>query len=172
MSKIPPKLNIAFLSLTMIIMPILSSLAQVEEAIDTEQTPAIYISPDIENFFDTETLIVDIMAEPAGTPVNLAYVNLSYPPDKVILQSVNYADSFCELQILEQVDNEAGNLFIACGTTSREIATTSPIASLYFEKINTGMADFNFNDAGLLAADGYGTSLDIAAENHRIEIVK
>lgn len=134
--------------------------------------PKIFIQPNPDDFSNPDTLTLDIKADPAGTPINLAYINLKYPVDKLTLKSVNYSDSFCELQIFEEINEESGELFLACGTTSREMNASSTIARLTFEKLSSGMAELYFNDAGLLASDGYGTNILSSAENNWMEVLK
>lgn len=147
-------------------------LAELDEPPATEEIATIYFAPDYGSFLSHDELIIDIIVNPANQATNLAYLDINFDQNLLSLETIDYSSSFCHFKILEIVDNQTGNLILACGTEKTDLATTSPIVRLTFFKLNTGIAKFSFNNTSLLISDGLGTEILTSNEVHYIEISK
>ncbi len=162
MKKIVKKILILYL-ISLIIIPN-ASLAETQ--VD------LFVVPDYSSYLDPDYLILDILTNNNEEIYNTISIRIKYPQEKLIIDSINYENSFCEIMVNEKIDNEKGILNISCGNTEPESATTTNLFRINFNKIESGWAEISLNSSEILAHDGLGTNIIGSTEDHNFYIYK
>jgi hypothetical protein len=137
-----------------------------------EKTASLFLLPDYSSFFNPDYLILDLIVDSGGQPINAININLSFPTSKLKLVNINKEQALCSLLINETNNNEEGQYGLTCGTSKKIIAKTS-ILRLTFQKLEAGWAKIKIlEDSSVLAHDGLGTDILGNREIHNIFIVK
>ena len=119
---------------------------------------ALFLTPVRQKNGDLLTL--DLVVDPAGEEINTVSTEISFPTDKLSLETLSKDNSFCSFFVEEKIDNAAGKVKISCVAPYPGTDKWSNVVSLTFRQINTGAADLNLSDDSLvLANDGYGTNV-------------
>jgi hypothetical protein len=118
----------------------------------------LFLTPVREKNSDSFTL--DLVVDPSGEEINAVETEISFPTDKLSLESLSKENSFCSFFIEEKTDNVAGKIKISCTAPYPGTDKLSNVASLTFKIINAGAADLSLSaDSLVLANDGYGTNV-------------
>jgi len=115
----------------------------------------------------------DVIAK-SNTDIEFNTIDLQLHFDKTKLNLVKIKDeySFCNIILINKINNKKGNFTMQCGAFGYNASNESKIISLIFKQIDTGIAEINFNDSRLLANDGYGTDILSYTETNFIYLEK
>ena len=128
----------------------------------------LQIIPDKETFLSPEYFIIQIKGNSNVGAVNLAEIKLQFDTKTLFFDSIDYSESFCEFNIFENIDNQAGKINFICAT--KNATTTLNIAEIKFKKINTGWNKITLKDSRLFLNNGLGESILPMTENHNFFI--
>jgi hypothetical protein len=118
----------------------------------------LFLTPVKEKSGDSLTL--DLVVDPAGEEINAVSTEISFPADKLSLENLSKANSFCSFFVEEKIDNALGKIKISCVAPYPGTDRMSNVVSLTFQEIGTGPAALSLSSASLvLANDGYGTNV-------------
>lgn len=132
----------------------------------------LFVLPDYGSFLDKDKLTLNIFIDPQGQEVNAADIRILFPPELLKVESIDYTGQFCELIAKEEIDNQAGEIRLTCGTPSNTISTTARVAQINFSKLDTGWATLSTSESRVLAANGLGTNILKSPEIHRVYLTK
>ena len=132
----------------------------------------LFVVPEYSSYLNPDSLILNIITNNNETLFNAVSINLKYSPEKITINSINYENSFCEIIAKEEIDNINGFLDISCGNPNPELATSTNMFQINFNKIETGWAQISLNSSKILAHDGLGTNIIGSTEDHNFYIYK
>jgi hypothetical protein len=156
---------------SLIISALLAGAGNLQAEENSAALANFYLSPDLDSFFDAESLCVDVNMDSHGQPVNAVAAEVYFDPAYLQLEATDYSGSFCQLFLPETTDNISGYLNIACGSPAAT-STAANIIRLKFKKLQAGFAKLSIDNSAALLNDGSGTSLAVSNETHFIEIIK
>jgi hypothetical protein len=158
--------------ITLLVVCLLICLCPPFSAQAMEKTASLFLLPDYNYFLNPDYLIIDLIVDPGGKPVNAVNIKLSFPFSKLTLVNINKEQSFCSFFINEKVSNEQGEYNLTCGTPG-EIFTKTSVLRLSFQKLEAGWAKIKIReDSSVLARDGLGTDILGSREINNLYIVK
>lgn len=96
----------------------------------------------------------------AQVPVNAVNIRLDFPADKVKVAEIDTGQSVITIWTRDPYV-EGNTIVLQGGTFRRGFVGEHLIASVDFEAINTGKAEFTLNEMVLLAGDGSGSSVQL-----------
>lgn len=110
-----------------------------------------------------ETFTVDVVVN-SSIPVNVFSGNLSFNPELVRINKIDYNTSIADLWAeLPWYHNGDGTLNFAGGTTRPGGFTgEGSLISITFEALQAGAGDITIEEARILQHDGLGTDVDLA----------
>jgi len=104
-------------------------------------------------FLDPEFLSITIKGN-SSLPINLTDIHLNYDKEKLIFSQIDFSESFCDLFIYNNINQEKGKINIACANPQ---ATTTPyFAKIRFKKIASGLSSLSLSDSRFFLHNGLG----------------
>lgn len=115
--------------------------------------------------FHLNTSIESLTAEvllltPTSTPLNSFQTTVFFDPTVLSVAYVEPVSALCEDRFIIHniVDNEAGIVYLECGTALPFTGTSTPILSIQFNETSSDLASIEFGNRNIVAKhDGFGT---------------
>ena len=121
------------------------------------------IEPSFGIFSMEEEHRVTIRVETGGEPINVANIEMSYDPEKIEVNEIITANSFCDPDFFlkKNIDENNGKISIVCGIKFPGFfGTTGIIAELLIQPRGESETSLVFNEGTrILASDGLGTDV-------------
>lgn len=123
-------------------------------------TTTLKIIPANERPLIGETTTADIVVE-AKEPINALEVQMVFSPELMEVVDVTFEDSFIDLWVFEpSFSNASGTVSFTGGTTRRGgFIGSGIIATITYRGAQPGKATVQFENARILAHDGFGTEI-------------
>ena len=128
------------------------------------------LNPDIASFLDPEYFTIQINGNSNVNAINMAEIKLQFDTKNLIFDSIDYSEDFCEFNIFENINNQAGKINFVCATTNA--STTLNIAKIKFKKINSGFSKISLGDSRFFLNNGLGESILPVAGSYNFYIYK
>ncbi len=139
----------------------------------TAELTQIFTKIDKENFFNPDSLFLDVAIDnQGGTSFNAAGININFDPQKIQIAKIDYKNSFCDLIVKETVDNASGTLDLICGSLTPVNSATTTIARLEFIKLSSGFTTVDLAGSELICADGSGKQISTITESNNIYLYR
>lgn len=123
-------------------------LGQIAQAAATSQ---IYIAPASGTYASGQTFTVSIKIK-AQSAVNAVVANITYPTDKLSVNSISYNDSAFGIQATSKDNN--GTIIIERGTLTPVTGDVLVAAVNFTPKVSKGSASINFANGAVLVNEG------------------
>jgi hypothetical protein len=108
-----------------------------------------------------EIFVMGVDVVNSKTPINAVQMDISFDNDKLEVVNISTIDSFAEIFIQKEIDNEVGFVRVTGGMTSPGlISKKTNFATIVFKAKESGLAVVKFLDTSMvLANDGRGTNM-------------
>lgn len=105
--------------------------------------------------------------------INAVGIKITYDPELIQVNNLNFDKSFCQLFIVQKIDNENGLIEIACGLPNPGIMGPAVVGEFDYSVRAATTAAFAFvQGTQVLANDGLGTDVLISSSSLQIQSLR
>ena len=138
----------------------------------THQTVTL-VAPDTHAFYLNEVFNFDIKVDNITQAINAAQFELNYNPKLLEALDVDFSQSFANIFLEKEVDNNSGYIRVSGGLPNPGITDKQAIfATIYFKAISPGTSPIKILPRSqVLANDGHGTNILKSTDEYQILIL-
>jgi len=129
--------------------------------VQLEEPKVEFVIPDKQQYKIGEIFPIDLNINSNGVSINAVQADIAFDPDKVEIVKLSLTESFAQIFIQKEINNDAGYLRVTGGLPSPGYeGDNGHFATVYFQSKEAGIFNIQFLPSSLvLENDGSGTNV-------------